>query len=56
MNEYFPEPKPLRGNVKLELESSNCVIKAHLENGTGADTSKFAKKSDFTNLKADVDK
>ena len=45
MNEYFPEPKPLRGNVK-----------AHLENGTGVDTSKFAKKSDFTNLKADVDK
>ena len=37
--------------MKNELELSNYQRKADLENSTGTDTSKFAKRIDFTNLK-----
>ena len=58
MSEYFPEPKSLggRGRVKVELDLSNYATKADLKNETGADTSKFAKKFDLSNLKSNVDK
>ena len=56
MSEYFPEPKYLRGKVKVELELSNYATKTNLKNATGVDTSSFAKKVDLTNLKSDVDK
>ena len=39
--------------MKVELDLSNYVTKADLENATGVDTSKFTK---FANLKSDVDK
>ena len=42
--------------MKVELDLSNYATKADMKNATGADTSKFAKKVDFTNLKSDVDK
>ena len=47
MSEYFPEPKSLRGRVKVELDLdlSNYATKVDLKNATGVDTSKFAKKS-----------
>ena len=45
MSEYFPEPKSSGGTVKVELDLSNYVTKADVENAAGADTSKFAKKS-----------
>ena len=31
MSAYFPKPKPLRENVKAELDLSNYATKAHLK-------------------------
>ena len=56
MSEYFPEPKSLRGRVKVELDLSNYATKADLKTTTGVDTSKFSKKFDLANLKSNVDK
>ena len=35
--------------MKVELDLSNYVTKADLENATGVDTSKYAKKVDLAN-------
>ena len=56
MSEYFPEPKSLGANVKVELDLSNYATKANLKNAAGADTLAFAKMTDLANLKPDVDK
>ena len=32
MSEYFPKPKSLGENVKVELDLSNCATKADLKN------------------------
>ena len=56
MSEYFPKPKYLEANEKVELDLSNYATKADLKNATGGDTSDFAKKTDLANLKSDVDK
>ena len=56
MSEYFPKPKSLGVNVKVELDLSNYATNADLKNATGVDTSDFAKKTDLANLKSDVDK
>ena len=56
MSEYFPEQKSLGGRVKVELDLSNYATKSDLKNGTGVDTSSFAKKTDLVNLESDVDK
>ena len=56
MSEYFPKPKPLRGNVKIELDLPNYATKADLKNETGVDTSGFAKKIDLASLKSDMNK
>ena len=55
MSEYFPKPKSLRANGKVELDLSNYATKANLKNATGVDTSKFAKKVDLGSLKSEVD-
>ena len=44
MIEYFPKPRSLGANVKVELDLLNYATKADLENVTGVDTSEFAKK------------
>ena len=51
MSEYFPKPKSLGASVKVELDLSNYARKADLKNATDVDTSDFAKKTDFANLK-----
>ena len=56
MNEYFPERKSSGGRVKVELYLPNYASKSDLKNATGANTSKFDKKVDLTNLKSNVDK
>ena len=56
MSEYFPKPKSLEANVKVELDLSNYAIKADLKNATRVDTSDLAKKTDLADLKSDVDK
>ena len=43
MSEYFPKPKFLEGNMKVELNLSNYVTKADLKQATGVNTLKFAK-------------
>ena len=42
--------------VKVKLDLSNYETKADLKNATGVDTLDFAKKTDWANLKSDVDK
>ena len=49
MSEYFPKPKSLGRNVKLELDLSNYATKADLKNAAGVDTSKFTKKVNLGN-------
>ena len=61
MSKYFPKPKSLGANVKIELNLSeldlpNYTTKADLDNSTVVDTSDFAKKIDLVNLKSNVDK
>ena len=56
MSEYFPKPKSLGANIKVELDLSNYATKADLKNATGVNTFNFAKKTELANLKSDVDK
>ena len=42
--------------MKAELYLSNCATKADLKTTAGVDASDFAEKTDFANLKCDVDK
>ena len=56
MSEYFPKPKYLGANVKVELDLPNYATKTDLKNATGVDTSSFAKKVDLANLKSNVNK
>ena len=51
MSECFPEPNFSAGRVKVELDLSSYATKTDLKNVTGVDTSDFAKKSLFSNLK-----
>ena len=55
MSECFPKPKPLWGEVKVELDWSNSLTKPDLKNATVADTSKFTKKVDLASLRLGVD-
>ena len=48
MSEYFPKPKSLGANVKIDLDLSNYATKADLKNATGVGTSDFAKKDRFS--------
>ena len=56
MSEYFPKPKFLGGNVKVELSLSNYVTKADLKQATVVDTLKVAKTVDLTGFKSEIDK
>ena len=42
INKYFPKPKPLGKNVKVDLDLSSYATKAYLKKGTSLDTSEFA--------------
>ena len=46
MSQYFPKPKSLGANVKVELGLSNYATEADLKYTSGVDTSKFTKKTD----------
>ena len=46
MSEYSPQLKSSRERVKVELDLSNYGTRIDSKNGTGVDTSKFAKKVD----------
>ena len=44
MSKYFPKPKFLGANVKVELDLSNYGIKEDLKNAAGANTLNLLKK------------
>ena len=56
MTEYFPEPQCSGVRVKVELGLSYYATTADLKNGTGVDTSDFAKITDLAYSKSNVDK
>ena len=47
MNEYFPKPKSLGGNMKVELDLYNYATKADLNNAKGADMLDVPEKTDL---------
>ena len=53
MSEYFPKPKSLGANVKLELDLSKYATTRDSKNATGRDTSSL---TGLANLKSKVDK
>ena len=54
MSKYFPKPKSLGSNVKVELDLSHYSIQADLKSEAGVVTLKFAKKVDLASLKSEV--
>ena len=51
MSEYFPEPKSSGKITEVELDLSNNATNSYIKNGRGADTLKFSKMVDLSNLK-----
>ena len=43
MSEYFPKPKSLGANVKIELDLSNYATKSDLKIAASVDIPDFAK-------------
>ena len=54
MNEQFPKPNFLGGNVNDELDLFIDATKSDLKNVTLVDTSDFTKKTDLADLKSYV--
>ena len=55
VSEYFPKPKPLRGNVKVELDLSNYATRADLKNATWVIHQNLLE-IDLAKVKSEVDK
>ena len=56
MTQYFPKPyEPFGGDISVKIDLSNYGTEADLKNAIGIVTSKLAAKSDFSNLKTEVD-
>ena len=47
MSEYFPKPKSLGANVKVDLGLSTYATKVDLKNATGVDKWDFAIKTNL---------
>ena len=56
MSKQFEKPNSFEANVKVKLDLFNYATKADLNNATGVDTSKFAKKVDLASLKSNAEK
>ena len=57
MSQHFPKPnESSRGDMKIELESSNYATKDDLKDATGVDTSNLAAMSDLASLTAELNK
>ena len=52
---YFPPYNYSKNKLEVKLDSPNYATKSDLKNATGVDTSQFAKKDRFANLKLVVD-
>ena len=57
MSQYFPKLyKPFGGDINVTVDLSNYATKDDIKNITHVDTSSFALKTNFANLKTEVDK
>ena len=57
MSQYFPKPyEPFGGDINVTVDLSNYATKDDIKNITQVDTSRFALKTNFSNLKSEVDK
>ena len=57
MSQYFPKPyEPFGGDINVTVDLSNYTTKDDIKNVTHIDTSSFALKTNFANLKTEVDK
>ena len=57
MSQYFPKPfRNFGGNINVIVDLSNYAIKTDLKNVTYVDTSSFALKTNWANLKTEIDK
>ena len=57
MSQYSPKPySPFSGDINIKVDLSNYATKADIKNITHVDTSSFALKTNFANLKSEVDK
>ena len=57
MSKYFPKQyKPFGRNINIKIDLSNYATKAETKNISHGDTSRFALKTNWPNLKTKVDK
>ena len=57
MSQYFPKPfGRFGGNINVKVDMSNYATKTDLKNKTHVDTSSFALKTNWANLKTEIDK
>ena len=57
MNQYFPKPyETFSGNINVKVDLSNYATKTDIRNISHVDTSSFALKINWANLKTKVDK
>ena len=57
MSQYFSKPyKPFGGDINLKIDLSNYATKTDIKSISLVDTSGFAKKSNLSSLKTEVDK
>ena len=57
MGKFYPEPcEPFVKDINVTVDISNYATKTDLKNVTHVDTSRFALKTKWANLKTEVDK
>ena len=57
MSHYFPKPyEPFGGDINVKVNIYNYATKTNLKNISHVDASSFSLKSNFANLKTEVDK
>ena len=56
MSQFFPTPLSHEKNIKVEIALSNYTTKKDIDDNSHVDTSNFALKTNFVNLKTKVDK
>ena len=55
MGQYFPKHyEPFGGDINVKVDLSNYATKTDLKKVSHVDVSRFALKSNLTNLKTDV--
>ena len=57
MSQYYPKPyEPFGGDLNIKVDLFDYATKGDLKNGTGVNTSPFAKKTELGFLKFNLDK